>query len=56
MMVALRPRHGFTMMWAKPTRHPGFDSGFARSKALGCAKYFARMIKNIQKKIFKKKF
>jgi hypothetical protein len=23
MMVASRPRHGFAMMWASPTRHPG---------------------------------
>jgi hypothetical protein len=23
MMVAKRPRHGFAMMWASPTRHPG---------------------------------
>jgi hypothetical protein len=32
MMVAKRPRHG------------GFDSGFARSKALGKAQVFAAMI------------
>jgi hypothetical protein len=32
------------MMRAKPARHPGFDSGFARSKALGFAQVFARMI------------
>jgi hypothetical protein len=24
MMVASRPRHGEAMMWASPTRHPGY--------------------------------
>jgi hypothetical protein len=32
------------MMRALPARHPGFDSGEARSKALGKAQVFARMI------------
>jgi hypothetical protein len=40
-----RNHDGFaTMMRALPACHPGFDSGEARSKALGKAQVFARMI------------